>query len=136
MHLPIPDPLPPQMLFTQWLIREVQEIVPVALNEIDGTQLEPKDVIVLPQLVHPWTPPNLSEVWLDIQPDDKAATYAQRQARIARIRTNILDILLDSMKHAWNGPRPSLDCEVHPIMCSGYTVDNLGTITASWGDVL
>ncbi len=124
---------------TRRIIEELPGIVARVMTQVDRKEYKPEEIEVLPGHIHPWAQ-NAPDLIFDLQPGQGALPnhIKFQQRRRADIRDgfwNELRMFLGEFLNEHNFTEvPSYDIEVRPLNGSGYSVDLMGDIAATWGN--
>jgi hypothetical protein len=116
---------------TRDLLVALPAFVADAVNAVDGSNLEPREVIVRVDSLHPLGQ-NAPDWWITARPSDIEGTEEERELRRFDI-ANIVRDKVSSLIASKGGPRPSHDVECTPLSGSGISTDNAGEIFQRWG---
>lgn len=108
VHKKIPIPLPPEMHFTKWLIETLPEIVPAVLHQVDGWPVDKDEVLIIPELFHPWAV-SANDILLDVRAPELPGSSLLQEARTLDIRDRLNDDLHGRIFDFWRDrPIPSI----------------------------
>lgn len=116
---------------TDNFLSDLPVLVANSINTTDQSLIKPAQVLVLPQIIHPWAR-NAFDWWIDVQPDD-TEDWADREPRRWEISTELKRQITLWLGNYPEDMRPHFDAECRPINASGVSTNKTGTITHEWG---
>lgn len=121
----------PKYSLTRSFLQDLPDIVAKAVNEADSETLTASEVLVLPQVMHPWT--NAYGWWIDLSPSDVDCTWTERRSRRWEIQRLVWTGVNNWLNINADEERPLFDVECRPIDSSGTSTNELGVVTHEWG---